>query len=438
MNDKLLIKGGRLIDPKNDRDGIFDLLIEGGKIAAVDVDIAAEARILDATGKIVVPGLIDIHVHLREPGREDEETIESGVRAAVKGGFTTIACMPNTDPVNDDASVTEYILERARRVGLANVLPIGSISKGLAGKELSEMGELLSAGAVAFSDDGRCVQESSLMRRALEYSQIWDALLISHAEDAGLTAEGQMNEGYYSTILGLKGMPAEAEEIMVVRDCLLAELTGARLHVAHVSIPGSLRFIKSAKRRGVRVTCEVTPHHLTLSDDMLCGYDTNLKVNPPLRSKDDVEGLREMLNDSSIVDCIASDHAPHAAHEKELEFERAPFGAIGLETTLAVVLTDLVGGGIINLNRAIELMTSGPAGVLGINAGGLGVGNAADVAIIDPEAVVVVDPDAFESKSRNTPYAGRTLKGAADTVLVGGKIVLERQEFVWENVGARV
>ncbi len=433
MSDRLLVKGGRLIDPKNGRDGMFDLLIEDGKVVAVDVDINADARILDATGKLVVPGLIDVHVHLREPGREDEETIESGLKAAVKGGYTAVACMPNTNPVNDEASITRYIIERSRRVGLAKVFPIGSISKGLAGVELSEMGELIAAGAIGFTDDGRCVKNSGLMRRALEYSKVWDALVISHAEDADLTSGGQMNEGYYSTVLGLKGMPAEAEEIAVARDCLLAELTGARLHVAHVSIPGSLRFIKSAKKRGVRVTCEVTPHHLTLSDDMLCGYDTNFKVNPPLRSKRDVEGLREMLEDPSTVDCIASDHAPHAPHEKELEFEKAPFGLIGLETTLGVVLTDLVGGGIIDLNRAIELMTAGPARVLGISGGSLGVGDAADVTIIDTEAEVEIEPEFFESKSRNTPYAGRRLRGVADSVLISGKIVLENREFLGEN-----
>ncbi|MCL5292719.1 MAG: dihydroorotase [Actinobacteria bacterium] len=433
MGSKLLVKGGRLIDPKNGRDGRFDLLIDGNRVAAVDTAIEAEAEVFDAAGMLVVPGLIDMHVHLREPGREDEETIESGCRAAVKGGFTSIACMPNTSPVNDDASVTQYIIEEAGRVGLANVFPIAAITKGLAGEELSEMGALVSAGAVAFSDDGRCVDRASLMRRALEYSKIWNSVVVSHAEEGSLAAGGQMNEGFFSTSIGLKGIPAAAEEIIVARDCLLAELTGARLHVAHVSTPGSLAIIKAAKERGARVTCEVTPHHLTLSDDMLAGYDTNFKVNPPLRSSEEVSALRELVSDASIVDCLASDHAPHAAHEKEMEFAYAPCGMIGLETTLGVVNTDLVGKGVLDLNRAIELLAVGPARVLGLDRGSLGRGDIADVVIIDAESEVEVDPFSSESKSRNTPYGGRRLKGRVHAVLINGNLVVDDGAFIREE-----
>lgn len=433
---RLLIKGGRLVDPKNNRDGSFDLLIEKGRVVAVEPAIEAEAEMIEATGLVVAPGFIDIHVHLREPGREDEETIETGCRAAVQGGFTSIACMPNTEPVNDDASVTQYILEEAARIGLANVYPVGAITKGLKGEELSEMGALVEAGAVAFSDDGECVERAAMMRRALEYSKIFDKPLISHAEEASLNEGGQMNEGYYSTLLGLKGMPAEAEETIVVRDLLLTELTGARLHVAHLSVPGSLRFIKSAKKRGVRVTCEVTPHHLTLTDELLTSYDTNYKVNPPLRSKEDVEILREMLNEPDTVDCIASDHAPHAPQEKESEFAYAPFGMLGLETTLAVILTDLVGPGVIDLKRAVELLTAGPAKVLGIDRGGLAVGDVADLVLIDTEAQVKVDLYGLESKSRNTPYAGRELKGVARSVVINGNLVLANAKFVNDGVRA--
>ncbi|MDI6891508.1 MAG: dihydroorotase [Actinomycetota bacterium] len=420
----VLIRGGRVINPANKTDAVLDVLVEDGKVKMVKKDISVKsADVIDASGLIVCPGLIDMHVHLREPGREDEETIASGTRAAVKGGFTAVACMPNTDPVVDNASVIELILERAQNEGVAHVLPVGAITKGLKGEELSEMGELIRVGAVAFSDDGNSVMNAEVMRRALEYSVMLDALIIVHAEDMNLSGRGQMNEGFYSTLLGLKGVPVAAEEIMIARDMILAEMIEARVHITHVSTAGSVRLIRQAKERGVRVTCEATPHHLVLTEALLESYDTNYKVNPPLRTEVDVLALREGLKEGTI-DAIASDHAPHALHEKEREFDYAPFGIVGLETTLPLMLTELVESGELSYTQLIEKLSCNPARILGLEAGSLSVGSPANVTVFDPKVKVKVDVSSFESKSRNSPLSGWELIGMAKYVLVDGKLVL--------------
>lgn len=424
-----MIQGGRVIDPANNIDDTLDVLIENGKIEAVGKHLAADAEVIDASGMIVAPGLVDMHVHLRDPGRTDEETVETGLRAAAKGGFTSIACMPNTDPVTDSASVVEYIQRQAKDAGFGNVFPIGAITHGLAGERLSEMGELIQAGAVGFSDDGKCVMNSQLMRRALEYTRMWGKPVISHAEDELLARNGQINEGYWSTVLGLKGIPSAAEEVIIARDIILAELTGGKLHIAHLSTAGSLDLVKRAKEHGVNVTCEVTPHHLILTDENLQGYDTNFKVNPPLRTAADIEALRKGLKDG-IIDAIASDHAPHARHEKEMEFDYAPFGMIGLETTLGLILTELVDGGVLSLGGAIAKMSAGPSRILGIPKGSLGIGGDADLIVIDTNAILEVSANKFESKSINSPYVGRTLKGVVKDVFTAGEPVIKDKVFV--------
>jgi dihydroorotase len=370
-----------------------------------------------------------MHVHLRDPGRTDEETVESGLRAAIKGGFTSVACMPNTDPVTDSGSVVDYIKKQADVVGFGNVFPIGAITQGLKGEHLSEMGDLAKAGAVAFSDDGNCVRNALLMRRALEYSKIWNKAVISHAEDTDLACGGQINEGYWSTSLGLKGIPDAAEEVIVARDILLSELTGGRLHIAHISTAGSLELVRRAKEKGLKVTCEVTPHHLILDDEYCKGYDTNYKVNPPLRDKTDIETLRAGLADGSI-DVIASDHAPHARHEKEMEFDYAPFGMLGLETTLALIITEIVNKGVLSMVDAIAKMSCNPAAVLGIDKGHLGVGALADVIVIDPKAILEVDVRKMESRSINSPYNGWKLKGVVTNALSAGKEIIKKKTFV--------
>jgi len=426
---RYLIQGGRVIDPANNIDDTLDVLIENGKIEAVGKHLAADAEVIDASGMIVAPGLVDMHVHLRDPGRTDEETVETGLRAAAKGGFTSIACMPNTDPVTDSASVVEYIQRQAKDAGFGNVFPFGAITHGLAGERLSEMGELIQAGAVGFSDDGKCVMNSQLMRRALEYTRMWGKPVISHAEDELLARNGQINEGYWSTVLGLKGIPSAAEEVIIARDIILAELTGGKLHIAHLSTAGSLDLVKRAKEHGVNVTCEVTPHHLILTDENLQGYDTNFKVNPPLRTAADIEALRKGLKDG-IIDAIASDHAPHARHEKEMEFDYAPFGMIGLETTLGLILTELVDGGVLSLGGAIAKMSAGPSRILGIPKGSLGIGGDADLIVIDTNAILEVSANKFESKSINSPYVGRTLKGVVKDVFTAGEPVIKDKVFV--------
>ena len=432
----ILIRGGRLLDSSASLDGVMDFLIDAGKIVSVGKDAMETGRtregsmfdtpleVIDARGLLVVPGLIDIHTHLREPGYEYKESIESGSAAAVAGGFTAIACMANTNPVNDDAAVTEYILDKARAVGLVQVFPIGAVSVGLAGKRLAEIGELSQAGVVGISDDGKSVMNSQLMRRALEYAGMFGLPVIAHCEDTQLAAHGVMHEGRVSTELGLRGIPAQAEDIMVARDIALAELTGGRLHIAHVSTVGAARLVHDAKARGLRVTAEVTPHHLFLTDEAVRGYDPNTKMYPPLRAAADVEALRQGLKDGTI-DAIATDHAPHDLADKEVEFDQAPVGIIGLETSLPLVLR-LVNEGVLTLAEAIGKLTWGPSQILGLAKGTLQVGADADVTLIDTQTEYVVDRREFRSKSRNSPFHGWTLKGRAVMTLCAGKVVYSR------------
>lgn len=422
---KILIKGGRVIDPAHGVDGTFDILLDGGTIKEVAKGIKSEgAEVIDAGGQLVVPGLIDIHVHLRDPGYEYKEDIASGTRSAVAGGFASVACMPNTSPVNDNRAVTEFIVNRAATVGAANVFPIGSITKGLKGDTLAEMGDMQEGGCIAFSDDGRPVENSELMRLAMEYAKPFGAPIVSHAEDLSLVGKGVMNEGFVATELGLKGIPWVAEDAATARDVMLAEFTGARLHVAHVSTKGSVELIRAAKKRGVPVTCEATPHHFTLTDEAVRGYKTNAKMNPPLRSADDVAAIREGLADGTI-DAIATDHAPHHFDEKNVEFNIALNGVVGLETALPLTLR-LVEDGVLSLAQAIDLLTWGPARALGIPRGTLEVGCVADVTIIDPNLKWTVEAAKLVSKSKNTPFDGWQLKGAATRTIVGGKIAYTR------------
>ena len=423
----ILIKGGRVIDPAQGVDGQFDVLIDNGVIAQVGNNIAGanfSGQVIDAAGKVVVPGLIDIHVHLRDPGYEYKEDIQTGTQAAVIGGFTSVACMPNTNPVNDNKAVSLYIRHKAKEVGLANVFPIGAITKGLKGESMAEMGELQEAGCLALSDDGKPVNNSELMRRALEYSRPFGLTLISHAEDLSLVGEGVMNEGFVATELGLKGIPWVAEDAATARDIMLAEFTGGKLHVAHVSTKGSVELVRQAKKRGVRVTCEATPHHFTLTDEAVRGYETNAKMNPPLRSSEDVAAIRAGLADGTI-DAIATDHAPHHYDEKNVEFNIALNGIVGLESALPLTL-ELVKEGVLTLPQAIRLLTCGPAQALGIPRGTLATGAAADVTIIDPELSWTLEADKLASKSKNTPFDGWIMQGAATHTLVAGKVVYQR------------
>ncbi len=421
----VLIKNGRVIDPANNIDATLDLLIENGKISAVGTALTApEAEIIDASGLLVTPGLIDMHVHLRDPGLEYKEDIISGTRAAVAGGVTSIACMPNTRPVIDNLAVCRYVISKAQEQGSANVFPIGSITQGLKGEILSEMGELKEGGCVAFSDDGLPVVSSEMMRRALEYADTFDAPIISHAEDLSLVAGGVMNDGPVATDLGLKGIPWVAEDAMTARDIMLAEFTGGRLHMAHVSTKGSVEMVRQAKARGVRVSCEATPHHFTLTDEAVRGYDTNAKMNPPLRAQADVDAIRAGLADGTI-DAIATDHAPHHIDEKNVEFAIAMNGIVGLETMLPLTLK-LVEEGVIDLQQAIALMSCRPARILGIERGTLGQGAVADITLIDPELEWELVPEQLYSKSKNSPFAGWKMKGAAFKTLLAGKVVFER------------
>jgi len=423
----LLIKNGRIIDPSSSLDQVCDLLIENGKISRLERDITAPGTAaLDATGLIVAPGFIDIHVHLREPGREDEETIESGTQAAAVGGFTSICCMPNTDPINDSPTVTHYIVKEAERRAVTRVFPIGAISIGSAGEKLAEIGDMVAAGAVGISDDGKPVMNGQLMRRAMEYSLPFKIPVIEHCEDLHLSAHGSMNEGYQSTVLGLKGMSRTAEDAMASRDIILAELTGAHIHIAHLSTRGALDLVREAKRKGIHATCEVTPHHFTLTDTACCGYDTNTKMSPPLRTDDDVEALIGGLADGTI-DCIATDHAPHNANEKMLEFDRAPFGITGLETALGLSLTQLFHTGRITLNRLVELFTVNPARIVNKTLGTLGIGAEADVTLFSTESEWVYDVSQTKSKSRNCPFHGMKLKGQVAGTVVAGKLVYRNE-----------
>jgi dihydroorotase len=416
-----LIAGGRVIDPASGTDKIADVRIEDGVIVK-DFSRESDVKTIDAKGLVVTPGLIDMHVHLREPGREDEETIQTGARAAAAGGFTTIACMPNTSPPIDNRSVIEYVMDKAAGAAV-NVKVVAAITAGLAGERLSEMGDLADAGAIGFSDDGRPVADSAVMRRALEYSKVFDLPVISHAEDVFLSKDGVMHEGFISTQLGLKGIPAAAEEAMIARDIILAELTGARLHITHVSTAGGVALIRAAKKRGINITADVTPHHLVLTDENLKGYDANYKINPPLRTQVDNEALLVGLINGDL-DAIVSDHAPHAAQEKEQEIEAAPFGAIGLQTSLPVLLTHIVSSRF-DLPALIGKLTVGPAAILGLKAGTLAVGAEADITLIDTKAKLKVESDYFLSKSRNSAFIGSDLVGAAKYTIVGGRIVFE-------------
>ncbi|HBV96509.1 MAG: dihydroorotase [Peptococcaceae bacterium BICA1-7] len=423
---RLLIKGGTVVDPVRGTLEDADILVEKGFIIEVGPGIEAPgAEVIETRGKLVAPGLLDMHVHLREPGYEAKETVETGCRAAARGGFTALACMPNTSPVTDNRSVVRYILERARETGQSRVYPVGAITRGSMGSELAEMADMKEAGAVAFSDDGRPVAGSGLMRRAMQYASMLGVTIISHCEDPGLAAGGVMNEGFTSTRLGLKGIPSAAEEVMVARDIILAELTCCRLHIAHVSTQGSARLVREAKSRGVPVTAEVTPHHFTLTDSMVEGFSTAAKVNPPLRGEADVAALREAIADGTI-DVIATDHAPHTAEEKDVEYDRAPFGMVGLETAVGLVWTELVDKGIISPARAVAMMTVNPAQILGLKPVLIEPGAVADLTVIDPELKEKVNPASFLSKGRNTPFAGRELKGMPVLTMVGGKVVYRR------------
>ena len=422
---KILIKGGRVISPAQKFDDTCDVLIEKGKIAAIGKDLAAQgAEVIDADGKIVTPGLVDIHVHLRDPGLEYKEDIASGTLSAVTGGFTSIACMPNTKPVNDNQSVTNYILNKVKEEGHCRVFPIASISKGLQGESMTEMGELKGLGVYGVSDDGKPVSNAQLMRRAMEYAKPFGITIVTHAEDLELVGSGVMNEGPVSTELGLKGIPWVAEDAATAREIMLAEFTGAHLHVAHVSTKGSIDLVRQAKKRGVNVTCEATPHHFTLTDEAVRGYNTNAKMNPPLRSAEDREAVRQGIADGT-VDAIATDHAPHHIDEKNVEFSIAMNGIVGLETALPLSL-QLVEDGLIDLPKAVALLTCGPAAALGIPAGQLEKGGVADVTVIDPELEWTVDAQKLVSKSKNTPFDGWKMKGAALCTIVGGKIAYRR------------
>jgi len=417
----LLIKNGRVVDPAGGIDAAHDVWIADGRIHKVGRALKPPAgtETVDATGKVVCPGFIDMHVHLREPGFEYKETIASGTRAAAAGGFTAVACMANTFPVNDNRAVTDYILARARVEGVVRVYPIGAVTRNLEGEQLAELSEQAEAGCVAFSDDGKCVMNPELYRRAMEYTLPFGTPVISHAEDCHLAHGAPMNEGLVSTELGLSGQPAAAEDVMVARDIILAELTGAHLHVAHISTAGAVRLVREAKARGVRVTAEVTPHHLLLTDEAVRGYDPNLKMAPPLRTKRDVEACLEALADSTI-DCVATDHAPHALAEKEGEFAEAANGVVGLETAVPLLLDRLVRPGILDLPTLVTRLSTAPARLLNLPGGSLAPGAPADITILDLEQPWTVAPATFRSRSRNTPFAGFTGTGAPWMTLVGG------------------
>jgi dihydroorotase len=426
---KLLIKKGRLIDPTQDLDEVCDLLIQDGSVSEVGASLEAEgAEIMDAQGLVVCPGLVDMHVHLREPGREDEETIQSGALAAVHGGFTSVAAMPNTEPPIEGEEGVNFVLGKAAEAGLARVFPIAAVSKGQRGETLSEIGSAIRAGAVGVSDDGYPVASSGLMRRALEYVKMFDRPVMAHCEDPELSARGVMNEGKMSTLLGLRGIPGASEDIEVARDIILTDLTDSRLHVCHVSTSASLALISRAKETGLKVTCEVTPHHLTLTDEAVKTYDTYAKMKPPLRGKQDMEALRKGVA-SGLVDAVASDHAPHSIEEKDQEFEEAPFGVIGLETTLGVIMTSLYHAKMVTLPDVVRLLSTNPAKILGLPGGSLKPGAPADVTLLDPAAEWEIDPGGFVSRSRNTPFSGWKVKGKAISVIVSGRVLMRDGEL---------
>jgi dihydroorotase len=417
----LLLRGGRVVDPAAGLDGLQDVLIVEGRVARLGRSLAAPegSQVIDVAGKVVCPGFIDMHVHLREPGHEYKETVATGTRAAAAGGFTAVCCMANTWPVNDTRAVTDYILAKARVEGVVRVYPIGAVTRGLQGSELAELAELAEAGCVAFSDDGHCVMNAEIYRRAMEYAMPFGAPVISHAEDGHLSRGGAMHEGLVSTDLGLGGQPAAAEDVMVARDIVLAEATGAHVHIAHLSTGGAVRMVREAKARGVRVTAEVTPHHLLLTDEAVRGYGANTKMAPPLRSKQHVDAVQEALADGTI-DCIATDHAPHARAEKEGEFAAAANGVVGLETAVPLLLDRLVRPGMLALPTLVARLSLGPARVLSLPGGSLAPGAPADLTILDPDEPWTIDPARFRSRSRNTPFAGWTGVGAPVLTIVGG------------------
>jgi len=421
---KILIKNGRIVDPSQNLDDTRDLLIENGKIARIHQSITdAEAQVVQAVGEIVVPGFIDMHTHLREPGREDKETIATGCEAAAAGGFTSICCMPNTNPVNDSRSVTEFILARARQSGMVNVFPIGAVTKGSAGETLAEIGDMHAGGCVAISDDGKPICNALILRRALEYTTMFQMPVIDHCEDYNLAEGGSMHEGYYSTLLGLRGIPAMAEEIMVQRDITVAAATGGHVHIAHISTAGAVAAVREGKKNGVKVTCEVTPHHFTLTDKEVTSYDTSTKVNPPLRSEADLQAVLAGIKDGTI-DCIVSDHAPHTFDDKNVEYDYAPFGISGIETAVSLALDRLVTPGLITISRMISLFSTQPARILGLkNKGSLRVGADADITFLNPQKKMTVEGERFRSKGHNTPFNGWKLKGAPAGVIVGGRLI---------------
>jgi dihydroorotase len=424
--DSLLIRNGTILDPSQQIEAQRDLLIRDGKVAAIGENLAAEnAETFDATGLIVAPGFIDLHVHLREPGFEYKETIESGARAAVAGGFTSVCCMPNTKPVNDNSSVTNFMLDQARKAGLANVFPIGAITQGSKGEALAEIGEMKAAGIVAISDDGRPVLDSGIMRRAMEYATDFNLPVVDHCEDCCGVKNWAMHEGEYSALMGLRGLPGIGEDLHVARDLMLAEITGAHIHIAHISTARSVELVRQAKARGLRVTCEITPHHFVLSDRAVyeSSYNTNFKMAPPLRAQADVDAMLEALRDGTI-DAIATDHAPHHANEKMLEFDQSPNGITGLETAVALTLDRLVHRGIITLSQMVDLLSCRPARIFNLaERGTLAVGAMGDVTIFDPNKTIKIDAAKAQSKSRNTPFDGWELKGSPVATIVAGRVV---------------
>jgi dihydroorotase len=425
---KRLLKGGRLVDPVNSRDGMFDVLIDGDRIAKIGRDLPVDdsMTVVDIpSGYVVCPGLIDMHVHLREPGQEHKETVATGTAAAVAGGFTAVACMPNTSPVNDNAGVTEYMLKKAAEANLARVYPIGAVSRGQKGEQLADIAELRAAGCVAITDDGRPVATALLMRRALEYASMFDMPVIEHCEDQTLKGDGVAHEGFQASSLGLRGIPSEAEAIMALRDISLSSLTGGAVHIAHMSARQTLAAVRFGKTQGARVTCEVTPHHFVLTDETLAApipYDTNAKMNPPLRETADRDAMIHGLRDGSI-DVIATDHAPHAADEKQVEFDNAPFGITGLETAVSLCFDRLVHKGVVSLPRLVELLSVNPATILRLPGGSLGEGTPADVTILAPDLAVTVVVAKMKSKSKNTPFDGWHLRGGVAGTIVGGRVV---------------
>ena len=429
---KILIKGGHIVDPANNIDRIDDILVEDGMISEVGKDTDIEGvgmEVIDAEGMYVVPGLVDMHCHLRDPGQEYKEDIETGTRSALMGGITSVACMPNTSPVADNEAVISYIINKAKDVGYVNVFPIGAISKGLEGKELAEIGAMRFAGAVAVSDDGHPVSDSGLMRRALIYADMFDMPVISHCEELSLANDGYMNEGETAAALGLRGISKSAEEVMVARDIVVAENENKRVHIAHVSTRGSVELVREAKKRGVKVTCETCPHYFTLTEKACEGFNTNAKMNPPLRTDDDVEAIKEGLKDGTI-DCIVTDHAPHHSDEKKCEFGAAKNGIVGFETSLGLGIKYLVKTGVLTMSQLIEKMALNPSRILGISKGSLTMGKAADITVFDPDKEWTVDINKLYSKSNNSPYDGWTIPGKPEYVIVGGKIKVNQGELM--------